>query len=92
MSVIASIEKPRVIKKLVTVFNLANNYHSIVSSDIQNDIKTLMIEEIVLNFNKHLFIYLKNWHIKFNSLEQIKNIDDAFDFAQCFFIKAWSHE
>ncbi len=89
MATIPSIEQKRVIKKLITVFNLANNYHSVVTSDIQDDIKTLMIEEIVLNFNKHLFIYHKNGHRKVNSLEQIKNIKDAFEFAQCSFIKAW---
>lgn len=91
MAVIACIEKPRVIKKLVTVFNLANNYHSVVGSDIQDDIKQLMLEEIILNFNKHLFIYCKNGHKKYNSLDQIQNIDNAFEFAQCSFIKAWCH-
>lgn len=88
--IIISIEQKRVIKKMITVFNLANNFHSIEGSDLQVDIKTLLIEEIILDFNKHLFTYMKNGHTKYNALVSISNLDDALDFAKCSFIKAWS--
>lgn len=83
--------KPRVIKKMITVFNLANAYHSVDGMKIQNDIKDLLREELILSFNKHLHIYFKNGHKKFDSLTNIKNIDDALDFAECSFIKAWQN-
>lgn len=85
-----STKQPRVIKKMITVFNLANNFHSIDGSDLQEDIKTLLIEEIILDFNEHLFKYLKNGHTKYNAIVNIKNLDDALDFAKCSFIKASS--
>ena len=90
--ILINLEQPRIVKKMISVFSLANNYHSIVASDLEEDIKTLLIEEILLNWNKHLFIYVKNGHDKYRSLENIQNLDDALDFAKCSFIKAWSHK
>ena len=88
-AIIVSIEQPRVIKKMIKVFSLANNYHSIVGSDIQEDVMNLLLEDLILDFNKHLFIYYKNGHRHYNSLSDIKSLDDALDFAKCSFIKAW---
>lgn len=83
-----SIVKPRVLKKMITVFNLAIAYHNIDEIEIQDNIRDLLKEELILSFNKHLYTYFKYGHKKIDSLENIKNINDALEFAECSFVKA----
>lgn len=83
-----SIVKPRVLKKMVTVFNLAIAYHNIDEIKIQDNIRDSLKEELILSFNKHLHTYFKYGHKKIDSLENIKNINDALEFAECSFVKA----
>jgi len=87
--------KPRVVKKTVEIFSLANNYHSLFLSDAQastlvnGELKQLIINGIEKDFEKSLSVYSKRGHQKFKHISDIKTPDDAVEFAECFFINAW---
>ncbi|MCK9549301.1 hypothetical protein [Aquamicrobium sp.] len=87
--IILSTYKPRIVKKMITILKLANNYHSIDDSDIQDNIKELLLEEIYSEFAKHLQSYQKRGHTRYLDICQILTADDALEFAQCSFIDAW---